>query len=81
MLKIIIAHLFNNGWRRLDSIKDSEKRNSFNALPEENEYYDIVYDKKIEYRYYYSGNISSDAWVENNVSHFRLSKNYKLPNY
>jgi hypothetical protein len=71
----------NNGWRTLFEIKDEEKEQSFNVLPETNRYYDIVVKGKIEYRYYYGGCISSDAYVENNVTHFRLSPIHELPIY
>lgn len=71
--------MINNGWVKLSDIKVNEKENSFNALPKTNEYYDLVVDGKIEYRYYYGGCISSDSWVENNVTHFRLSKTHELP--
>lgn len=75
----VISSIFNNGWRKLNSVKDFEKDNSFNELPKTNRYYDIVVGCKIQYRYYYSGCISSDRFVENEVTHFRLSKQYKLP--
>jgi len=81
IIQAVISRIFNNGWRRLDSIKYYEKEQSFNALPETNRYYDIVVKGKIEYRYYYGGCISSDAYVENNITHFRLSKRYKLPKW
>lgn len=77
----VISRIFNNGWRRLDGIKDYEKEQSFNALPKTNEYYDLVCDGKIKYNHYYGGCISSDGWIENNVTHFRLSKRYKLPRW
>lgn len=74
-----INRLCNNGWRRFDSITDGEKQQSFNALPKTNEYYDVVVDGEIQYRYYYGGCISSDGWVERNVTHFRVSPSHKLP--
>jgi len=80
-INAVISSIFNNGWRRLDSIKDYEKQQSLNTLPKVNKYYDIVVKGEIEYRHYYSGNISSDAWVKNNVTHFRISKRYKLPRW
>jgi len=76
-----VSRFCNNGWRRFDSIKEVEKQHSFNALPKTNEYYDIVVRGKIQYRYYYGGCISSDGWVEQNVTHFRLSSSYKLPRW
>ena len=75
----VISCIFNNGWRRYDSIKDYEKQQSFNALPKTNRYYDIVVNGEIQYNYYYGGCISSDSWVDRNVTHFRESKRYKLP--
>ena len=77
----VISCIFNNGWKRYDSIKDIEKQQPFNALPKTNRYYDIVVDGEIQYNYYYSGCISSDSWVDRNVTHFRKSKRYKLPRF
>ena len=69
----------NNGWRSISSIKEEEKQQSFNSLPKTNDYYDIIVNGEVEYRYYYSGCISSDGWVKRNVTHFRLSETHKLP--
>jgi hypothetical protein len=80
-MKDLTTEIFNNGWRKLSDIDEEEKENSFNALPKTNRYYDLVVDGKIEYRYYYGGCISSDYWVENKVTHFRLSETHKLPIY
>jgi hypothetical protein len=79
--KKVSSEEFNNGWKKLSAVKVDEKENSFNALPKTNEYYDLVVNGNIEYRYYYGGCISSDYWVENNVTHFRLSTKHEPPIY
>jgi hypothetical protein len=81
VIQAVISRIFNNGWRRYDSIKEIEKQKSFNSLPKTNRYYDVVVKGEIEYGYYYGGCISSDGWVDRNVTHFRLSKRHKLPRW
>lgn len=77
---VVIHRLFNNGWRKIETVKDFEKVYSFETLPK-GCYFDIVVDGKIEYNWYYSGNISSDRYVSQNVTHFRKSKRYNLPRF
>lgn len=77
---VVIHKLFNNGWRKIETVKDFEKVYSFETLPK-GSYFDIIVDGKIEYNWYYSGNISSDRYVSNNVTHFRKSKRHKLPRF
>ncbi len=76
----VIHRLFNNGWRRVSSIKDFEKEHSFYQLPKPDEY-DIIVDGKIIYRHWYGGSISDDRYIECNVTHFRKSKYHKLPRF
>jgi len=78
---LFVSKFFNNGWRKYLDIKEIEKKHSFNALPKTSCYYDVVVKGEIQYRYYYGGCISSDAWVDKNVTHFRFSKTYKLPKW
>lgn len=77
---VVIHRLFNNGWRKIDTVKDFEKVYSFETLPK-GCYFDILVNGKIEYNWYYSGNISSDRYVSQNVTHFRKSKRHKLPRF
>lgn len=76
----VIHRLFNRGWRRVSDIKNHEKQHSFYQLPKP-DVYDIIVDGKIIYRHYYGGSISDDAYIENNVTHFRKSERHKLPRF
>lgn len=77
----LIPHKYlNNGWRCMSTIKDFEKNESFNRFPGVGRY-DIIIDGEIIYDFWYGGNISDDAYVENKVTHFIKYKRYKLPRF
>lgn len=74
----VVHRLFNNGWRKVSSIKSFEKEHSFYQLPKPG-VYDIIVKGEIIYRHWYGGSISDDRYIEYNVTHFRNSKPHKLP--
>lgn len=69
----------NNGWRRIDSIKKSEKEESFYNLPKPGLYDLVTTDREIIYRYNYRGSISCDMYIQSNITHFRKTAEHKLP--
>lgn len=76
----VIHRLFNRGWRKISDIKNHEKQHPFYKLPKPDEY-DIIVNRKIIYRHWYGGSISDDAYIENNVTHFRKSERHKFPRF
>ena len=75
-----LEKFLNNGWRKVSLIKEWEKKESYNELPKPGYYHLFTKDNKIEYDYYYSGDISADGYIQRNVIYFMEVKRKKIKN-